>query len=123
MKENILKLHHSAIKAKLFVKVEEETKGKLLIGIKQEPEETPYLKQKKQLKVAQTLETLMHDDTDYINNDSVKSHSFTDIKRLNGQTINNFMFPQTRILSINHKVLTQITKLSNKVPHIILEKI
>ena len=68
----------------------------------------------------------MHDDTDYINSDSVKSQSFTDIdhrksNRLNGQTIKNFMFFQTLILLINYKVLIQIKNLSDKVPLIIFE--
>ena len=81
---------------------------------------------KKKLKVGHILETLMHDDTDYINNDSVKSQSFTDINhrksnRLNVQTIKNFMFFQTLILMINHKVLIQIKTLSEKVPRIIFE--
>ena len=86
-KENLLKLRHDTTKAKLFVaQSEEQANRKLdLIQKRQKLEEAETLntlvEAKEQLKVEQILETLVHDDTALINNDSVKTKHFTDVNR------------------------------------------
>ena len=132
-KENLFKLRQDTTKAKLFVEqAEEQAKRKLdLIRKRQELEEAEasntLVEAKEQLKAAQILETLIHDDTALINNDSAKPKHFTDVNRhrsnLNPNSPKFFMFLQTRILSINHNVLIQITNMSDLVPQIIFQEI
>ena len=82
-KENLLKLRHNTTKTKSFVEqAKEQAKRKLdLIRKRQELQEAEILntliEAKQRLKVVQMLETLIHDDTNHINNDSVKPKPFT----------------------------------------------
>ena len=63
------------------------------------------------------LEMLMHDDTDLIRNDAVKTKPFIDVSRI------TFMLLQTRKFSINDKVLIKIMNISDPLPYVIFQEI